>query len=63
MKNFDYKKFIPYLVAVVVFIAVSLIYFSPLLEGKQLYQSDIVNYRGSAQEIKDYRQTTGEEAL
>ena len=63
MKNIDYKKFIPYVVAIVVFIAISLIYFSPLLEGKQLYQSDIVNYRGSAQEIKDYRQATGEEAL
>ncbi|HOV11660.1 MAG TPA: hypothetical protein PLL90_07845, partial [Bacteroidales bacterium] len=63
MKNFDYKKFIPYVVAVAVFIAIALIYFSPLLEGKQLYQSDIVNYRGSAQEIKDFRQATGEEAL
>ncbi len=63
MKNFDIKKFLPYAVAIIVFIAVSLIYFSPVLDGKQLYQSDIVNYKGSAQEIKDFRKATGEEAL
>lgn len=63
MKNFDFKKLIPYAVAIVVFIGISIIYFSPLLDGKQLYQSDIVNYKGSAQEIKDFRKATGEEAL
>ncbi|HOY31322.1 MAG TPA: YfhO family protein [Bacteroidales bacterium] len=63
MNRIDYKQLIPYAVAIVVFIAIALIYFSPLLAGKQLYQSDIVNYRGSAQEIKDFRNATGEEAL
>ncbi len=63
MKNFDYKKFIPYAVAIVVFVCIVFIYFSPLLDGKQLYQSDIVNYKGSAQEIKDFRNATGDEAL
>jgi len=63
MKNFDFKKFIPYAVAIVVFVAIALIYFSPLLDGKQLYQSDIVHYKGSAQEIKDFRNATGDEAL
>ncbi|HNW71062.1 MAG TPA: YfhO family protein [Bacteroidales bacterium] len=63
MKNFDFKKLIPYAVAIVVFIAISILYFSPLLDGKQLYQSDIVHYKGSAQEIKDFRKATGEEAL
>ena len=63
MKNFDFKKFIPYAIAIVVFIAISLMYFSPLLDGKQLYQSDIVHYKGSAQELVDFKKATGEEAL
>lgn len=63
MKNFDFKKLIPYAVAIVVFIAISIIYFSPLLDGKQLYQSDIAQFTGSAHEIKDFRNTTGDEPL
>ncbi|MEI6124643.1 MAG: YfhO family protein [Bacteroidota bacterium] len=63
MKKFNFKKVIPYVVAIVVFIAISLIYFSPLLEGKRLNQSDVMQYKGSSKEILDYRTTTGEEVL
>ena len=63
MKKFDIKKVIPYVVAIVVFIAISMIYFSPLLEGKKLSQSDLINFKGSAKEIIDYRNATGQEAL
>jgi len=35
---------------------VSLAYFSPVLEGKMLFQSDIAQYRGMSKEIKDFRQ-------
>lgn len=63
MKNNIIRAAIPYVVAIIVFIAISLIYFSPVLEGKKLKQSDIVNYRGTAQEIIDYRNQIGEEAL
>ena len=63
MKKFDIKKVIPYVVAIVVFIAISMIYFSPLFEGKKLSQSDLINFKGSAKEIIDYRNATGQEAL
>ena len=63
MKKFSFKKAVPYLVAIIVFAFVSLIYFSPVFDGKQIRQSDIYHYKGTAKEVNDYRETTGEEAL
>lgn len=58
-----FKKILPYLVAILVFIVLSMVYFSPALSGKKLTQSDIIHYTGSAKEVNDFRQQTGEEAL
>lgn len=63
MKNFSFKQILPHLIAVVLFILISVIYFSPLLEGKAIHQGDHVNYQGMSKEILDYRAETGEEAL
>ena len=52
---FPLKKILPHLIAVVSFIIISLVYFSPLLQGKKLFQSDIVQYRGMARELLDSR--------
>lgn len=49
------NKFIPYIVAVITFITVSLTFFYPVLQDKKLMQSDIVQFTGSAKEIKDFR--------
>jgi len=57
------KKATPYLVAVVVFLAITFVYFSPLLEGKKLRQHDIAMYKGMSKEIADFREDTGEEPL
>jgi hypothetical protein len=59
------KKYLPHLIAIAAFIAVSMIYFSPLLDGKkQIQQSDISQFRGSAQEIEDFRKDhKGEEPI
>jgi len=56
-------KSVPHVIAVILFLFISLAYFYPLLEGKILRQSDITQFRGMAQEIVDYREETGEEAL
>ena len=45
------------------FLGVSLAYFSPVLEGKKLYQSDKVNFIGMSKEIKDHRAEYGDEPL
>jgi hypothetical protein len=56
-----FKKFLPHLVVLVLFIVTSLIYFNPVLQGKEIFQSDIVQYSGMAKQLKDYRETTGKE--
>lgn len=63
MKNIDFKKFLPYLAALVVFVALTLSYFSPITKGYELRQADVINYKGMAKEIHDYRKTYGDEPL
>ncbi|MAL60024.1 MAG: hypothetical protein CMC14_08260, partial [Flavobacteriaceae bacterium] len=58
---FNFKRFIPHLVVVVLFIIASLAYFSPVLKGKTIFQSDIVQYTGMAKQQNDFRKQTGEE--
>jgi len=60
----DFKKFLPHLAAVAIFMAISLFYFSPLLDGKkEIQQSDKTQFQGTAQEIFEFRKTHGEEPL
>jgi hypothetical protein len=58
-----FRKSVPHLIALLVFLIITLAYFSPLLEGKRILQSDIIQFRGMAQEIVEFREETGEEAL
>ena len=60
---FNFRAVLPHLVAVIVFLVITMAYFSPLLEGKRLLQSDAVQFTGVAKEIMDFRKETGEEAL
>ena len=55
------SKYYPHLLAILGFILVSLIYFYPVMQGKQLYQSDIAQYTGMAKEQNDFRAETKEE--
>ncbi len=57
------KRFIPQISAIVIFIAVSCIFFSPLFQGKRVVQGDVTHYLGASKEITDYRAKTGKEAL
>lgn len=57
------KKLLPQLAVVFVFAGIALAYMHPLLKGKELFQSDIVNFLGMSKEIVDFREETGEEAL
>ncbi len=63
MKQSDWKSMIPHLIAIAIFFGISLAYFSPVLEGKKLYQSDKVNFIGMSKEIKDHRADYGDEPL
>lgn len=49
------QKFYPHFLAIFGFILISLLYFYPVLQGKKIYQSDIVQYTGMAKEQNDFR--------
>ncbi len=63
MKKITFKQTIPYLSAILLFLVITMIYFSPLLEGKRIFQSDIIHFTGASKEIVDYRNQTGQEPL
>lgn len=54
---------LPHIVAVVLFAAISMAFYQPVLEGYALKQGDIENYLGMSKELRDYRDMNGEEAL
>lgn len=55
-----WKKYLPDVVAVVVFAVISLAYFMPAtLDGRILYQHDASAGRGAGQEVLQYREQTG----
>jgi hypothetical protein len=57
------KKLLPDLIAVLVFILISFVYFFPAdIEGRALFQHDTAAGIGSGQEIKEYREQTGEQS-
>ena len=53
--KFSLPKIAPYLIAIILFMVVSIAYFSPVLEGKKIQQSDITQFKGSSKEIADFR--------
>jgi hypothetical protein len=59
--NLQLKNSIRYIAALLLFTVVSLAYFSPVLEGKKLYQNDIKHFTGMAKEINDFRDQTQSE--
>ena len=55
------ERIYPHAIAVLGFILISLIYFYPVLQGKKISQSDIVQYTGMAKEQIDFRATENAE--
>ena len=47
--------------SLILFIAIALIYTNPVFQGKEIIQHDIVQYKGGAKELLDYRAKHGEE--
>ncbi len=61
MNAFLIKKILPHILIILGFIVASLLYFSPVLQGKQIYQSDIKQYIGMAKQQNKFRADTGTE--
>ena len=59
MKNPLLKKLLPHLLAIVVFLIVSLIFCKPVLDGYVLNQHDNVGWKGMAQNAFEYKEKHG----
>lgn len=59
--QFSIKRILPHLLILIGFVIISLLYFSPLLQGKKIFQSDIMQYIGMSKQQNDFRAETGEE--
>jgi hypothetical protein len=57
----NFKKSIPYFIAIATFIIISLVYFHPVLEGKKIVQSDIQQFIGMSKEVVDFRKANDAE--
>ncbi len=57
----SFKKILPHILVIVGFVVLALAYFSPVLQGEEILQSDIVHYVGMAKQQKDFKAQTGEE--
>lgn len=58
----DFKKILPHIVAIAAFIICSLVYFSPILDGKQLNQGDMAQFSGMSKSLDDYERASGRNA-
>jgi hypothetical protein len=63
MKNLNFKALIPIVSAIVIFIALTYGYFTPLLKDKVIVQSDMVLNKGMSKEVVDFREKYHEESL
>tara|TARA_B100001113_G_scaffold167046_1_gene136685 strand:- start:410 stop:2791 length:2382 start_codon:yes stop_codon:yes gene_type:complete len=57
MLNNNFK----HIFVLVIFCCISLLYFSPVLQGKKILQNDIVQYAGMAKQQNDFAEITGDE--
>lgn len=63
MKSINLKSLFPHITALLFFIALSIVYFYPLLEGYKLKQGDIEKHKAMAHEIKSHQEKYGNRIL
>jgi hypothetical protein len=63
MTKFSLKKSLPHFGAIIIFLLLPILYFSPVLENKQLNQHDSQTYTGMSKEITDYNKKHQDLAL
>ncbi|HTJ14260.1 MAG TPA: YfhO family protein [Dinghuibacter sp.] len=57
--EFDWKKVIPHVVAVTLFILIAVVYCQPLFSGKVLNQDDVAGWMGSVRQMQQYKAAHG----
>ena len=58
-EKFNWKKLLPYAIAIIAFIGIAMFYCAPALEGKVLIQGDVNNWKGAAQEAREFYKEEG----
>jgi hypothetical protein len=58
--NFNFKKILPHLIAIFIFLLVVFIYFSPVMSGKTLSMHDTNMAAGGSKELVDFKKASGE---
>lgn len=59
MKNDILKKAIPHVIAIAIFLIVSVLFCKPVLDGNVLAQHDFMSWKGAAQNSFEYKERTG----
>src|SRR5581483_3770061 len=59
MKKFDFKKIVPHIIAVVVFLVLSIILTKPALEGKIIEQHDVQQVKAMQQQSIEFEKKYG----
>ena len=59
-QKIDWKGFMPHVIAVLVFLTLTLVYFAPVFEGRDVRQADAVGSMGWGKDARDYHEESGE---
>ncbi len=59
MKHLNWKRLLPHVVAVFLFLIISIIYCKPALEGKVVQQHDVQQWKAMAQQSFEYKEKHG----
>ena len=59
MKHINFRKAVPHLVAVVIFLLLSIFLTKPALEGKVIQQQDVVQWKAMAQQSMEFNKKYG----
>lgn len=54
-----WRILLPHAIAIICFLLISMVYFSPALDGKVLVQNDVTQFQGASKELSDYYQNEG----
>ncbi|WP_447641856.1 MULTISPECIES: YfhO family protein [Chitinophagaceae] len=60
MKNISWKKILPHVLAIVVFLVIAIVYCRPAMQGQVLQQSDVIHWKGMAQDAFNYKAKHGD---
>ena len=61
IKNLLKYNFLKHFFVTIIFIVTSVLFFSPIIEGKKILQNDIIQYTGMSKELKDFRKQNNAE--